>query len=82
MADRDPPLHNAGPNRDVADCLGGWNASASLDVGSFAARSYHPGGVQACAADGHVRFIRNSIQLSVWRAVGTRAGGEIEASLE
>ena len=28
-------------------------------------------------ADGHVQFIKNSINLGVWQALGTVAGGEI-----
>ncbi len=27
--------------------------------------------------DGSVRFIKDSLQLDVWKALGTRAGGEI-----
>jgi prepilin-type N-terminal cleavage/methylation domain-containing protein/prepilin-type processing-associated H-X9-DG protein len=41
------------------------------------ARSYHNGGVNAALADGSVRFFANSMDLSTWRALGTRAGGEI-----
>jgi prepilin-type N-terminal cleavage/methylation domain-containing protein/prepilin-type processing-associated H-X9-DG protein len=38
--------------------------------------SYHPSGVNACMADGSIQFIPNSINLAVWRALGTRDGGE------
>ncbi len=75
--------HNSGPNRDVPDCQGGWNAGEPpLLNGSFAARSYHPGGVHACAADGHARFVRDAVQLPVWRALGTRAGGEVGTDID
>jgi prepilin-type N-terminal cleavage/methylation domain-containing protein/prepilin-type processing-associated H-X9-DG protein len=40
-------------------------------------RSYHPGGANALLMDGSVRFVRNSISQASWRAMGTRAGGEI-----
>jgi len=40
-------------------------------------RSRHPGGVQACLADGSARFFNESIDLEIWRAYGTKAGGEI-----
>jgi prepilin-type N-terminal cleavage/methylation domain-containing protein/prepilin-type processing-associated H-X9-DG protein len=42
--------------------------------------SAHPGGVQFAMADGSVRFIEQSIDLVTFRALGTRAGGEIVAA--
>jgi prepilin-type N-terminal cleavage/methylation domain-containing protein len=41
-----------------------------------AARSYHTGGVIACMGDGSVRFVKDSIPLLVWNAMGSRGGGE------
>jgi prepilin-type N-terminal cleavage/methylation domain-containing protein/prepilin-type processing-associated H-X9-DG protein len=43
------------------------------------ARSYHTGGVNALLMDGSVRFVSSSIAQPVWRAVGTRTGGEAVA---
>jgi prepilin-type processing-associated H-X9-DG protein len=40
-------------------------------------RSYHSGGVNALMMDGTVRFVTNSISQATWRALGTRAGGEV-----
>jgi prepilin-type processing-associated H-X9-DG protein len=40
-------------------------------------RSYHPSGVNALLMDGSVRSISSSITLTTWRALGTRAGGEV-----
>lgn len=40
-------------------------------------RSYHSGGVNVMFMDGSTRFISNSIDLATWRALGTRAGGEV-----
>ncbi len=69
--------HDAGPNSAVPDCVGGWtNADPALYNGSFASRSYHPGGVHCAYADGHVSFTRDSTDLAIWRAIGTRSGGE------
>ena len=40
------------------------------------AMSNHPGGVNACMADGSVRFIKDSIRYQTWWALGTRDGDE------
>ena len=39
--------------------------------------SRHPGGVNVVFGDGSVKFIKDSINLPIWRALGTRAGGEV-----
>ena len=44
---------------------------------AVAARSKHTGGTQALSADGSVRFVSQSVDLSIWRAMGTIAGGEV-----
>lgn len=70
--------HVTGPNSAVPDCVGGWNnEDPAIHNGVFAARSYHPGGVHSLFADGHVRFVTDSIAIKTWRALGTRSGGEI-----
>lgn len=43
---------------------------------AITSRSHHPGGVNAILVDGSVRTISDSIARPVWRALGTRAGGE------
>ena len=43
----------------------------------WGAGSSHPGGFNAAMADGSVRFIKNTIDLNVFRAVITRAAGEV-----
>jgi len=50
-----------------------------LQESTAASRSRHPGGVNVLLGDGSVRFFHQSINLSVWRALGTIAGGEIVA---
>ncbi|MGE3806513.1 MAG: DUF1559 domain-containing protein [Gemmataceae bacterium] len=54
---------------------GWWTASAA--GAHAAARSRHPGGVSIALADGSVRFVTDSVDLSTWRALGTRAGDEV-----
>ncbi len=41
------------------------------------AGSLHPGGFNAGFADGSVHFIKNTINLLTWRALITRASGEV-----
>ena len=46
----------------------------------YGAGSDHPGGCNCGFADGSVRFIKTSISLQVFRALITRAGGEVIAA--
>jgi prepilin-type processing-associated H-X9-DG protein len=48
------------------------------NVDSFiGASSYHAGGVNVLLLDGSVRFVKSSVGLGTWNALGTRAMGEI-----
>ena len=38
--------------------------------------SRHPGGVNVLMGDGSCRFLKDTVALTTWRAVGTRNGGE------
>ena len=73
--------HDRTPNDLRMDCIGGLTHSRcevdTLDASSLsvAPRSRHPGGVNALFADGSVRFVKSSINLSPWRAIGSRNGG-------
>ncbi|HEY7312539.1 MAG TPA: DUF1559 domain-containing protein [Gemmataceae bacterium] len=65
--------HYVPPNaRGVFDCI-----NAANNYGLAAARSWHTGGVNSMFCDGSVHFISDSISLSTWQALGTRAGGEV-----
>ncbi len=50
----------------------GTTGSLALTAGSF-----HPGGANVLFLDGHVHFVKNTIALTTWRALGSRNGGEI-----
>jgi prepilin-type processing-associated H-X9-DG protein len=52
-------------------------AAVSHDI---AARSRHPGGVHAVLVDGHVSFISDAIDATMWRALGSRNGNEFPDS--
>jgi len=41
------------------------------------ARSSHPGGVNMSLCDGSVRFMAETVNLQIWRAMGTRDQGEV-----
>ena len=62
--------HYHNPNSNVPDM-------GTCGNGIFAARSYHVGGVHTLMCDGSVRFVSENIDLNTWRAIGTRAGGEV-----
>jgi prepilin-type processing-associated H-X9-DG protein len=42
-----------------------------------AAFSNHSGGVNAAMGDGSIRFVRNAINITAWRSMGTATGGEV-----
>jgi prepilin-type N-terminal cleavage/methylation domain-containing protein/prepilin-type processing-associated H-X9-DG protein len=53
----------------------------SLDAWGVAPpTSNHPGGVNLCMADGSVKFIKDSVSIQTWQALGTRNGGEVVSS--
>jgi prepilin-type processing-associated H-X9-DG protein len=51
----------------VINCHNGWNS----------VYSFHPGGVDALACDGSVRFLKESVARSVLKAFVSRAEGEV-----
>ncbi len=44
---------------------------------AITSRSYHPGGVNVVFMDRSARFLSERIDLTLWRALGTRAGFEV-----
>ncbi|HID22371.1 MAG TPA: DUF1559 domain-containing protein, partial [Planctomycetaceae bacterium] len=44
---------------------------------AITSRSYHSGSVNVLLVDGSVRTVNDSIDRTIWRALGTRAGGEV-----
>jgi prepilin-type N-terminal cleavage/methylation domain-containing protein/prepilin-type processing-associated H-X9-DG protein len=66
------------PNSRIIDCNSGQSfIDSPNESATVTARSYHPGGVNVLMGDGSVRFVKDSIGLAVWRAVGSRAGQEV-----
>jgi prepilin-type N-terminal cleavage/methylation domain-containing protein/prepilin-type processing-associated H-X9-DG protein len=78
--------HRRVPNDPQVDCRGGLPHSdksdpfwswLSLNVTS---RSKHPGGVQSLFCDGHAAFVKNTISLPIWQALGSANGSEVISS--
>jgi prepilin-type processing-associated H-X9-DG protein len=66
----------------------GWQYSGSMAVGinhtatvpsraTVGFHSTHPGGAQFAFGDGSVRFVSENVLLDTYRALGTRATGEV-----
>ena len=71
------------PNDKQYDCRGGLPHSDKSDPNwndlslNIAPRSNHSGGVNSLFCDGHVQFIKDSINVTTWQALGSRNGGEV-----
>ncbi len=70
--------HVAPPNWRGYDC-GNWSAIADApgEHAIISARSMHGSGVNTAFGDGSTKYVSNSIDLVIWRAVGTRDNAEI-----
>lgn len=55
-----------------------WNTSACLRTSAFG--SLHPGGANLALVDGSVRFVSQTIDMTLYRALSTRAGGEVAST--
>jgi len=72
------PYVNGGVTYDVDFTSEREGMSATFPTyAAVTARSFHPGLVNVLLCDGSCRGVQDSVSLSVWRALGTRAGGEI-----
>ena len=59
-------------------CAGRYKQDA--EGPTYAARSRHPGGVNTTFCDGSVKFIKDTININIWRALSTTQGGEVISS--
>jgi prepilin-type processing-associated H-X9-DG protein len=56
-----------------------WSCRSGLQI-AHVASSHHPGGVNVLFCDGSVKFIKSSVGVQTWWALGSRAGGEVISS--
>jgi prepilin-type N-terminal cleavage/methylation domain-containing protein/prepilin-type processing-associated H-X9-DG protein len=56
-----------------------WSCRSGLQI-AHVASSHHPGGVNLLFCDGSVKFIKSSINTTIWWALGSRNGGEVVSS--
>jgi prepilin-type processing-associated H-X9-DG protein len=69
----------------ASNCLGQWQNSTAPNGCRYSAAakgfvSMHPGGSNFLLGDGSVKFMKNSINLITYCALGSRAGGEVVSS--
>jgi hypothetical protein len=76
------PYVNAGVQYDVDFTSMHEGRSGTIpNYASITARSYHTGIVHVLLMDGSVRAVSSNVDLSIWRGLATRNGGEV-VSLE
>jgi prepilin-type N-terminal cleavage/methylation domain-containing protein len=69
--------HVAPPNWSGYDCgIGSHVADTPWEHAIVSARSEHPGVVVVSFGDGHTSTVSDSVDLLIWRAMGTRDGEE------
>jgi prepilin-type N-terminal cleavage/methylation domain-containing protein len=56
------------------------SSNGSRPSGYQTARSKHTSGVNAATCDGAVGFVSDSIDVAIWQALSTKAGGEVAAN--
>ena len=66
------------PPTDLSEALVGSETNDPINGGAQeAAGSFHIGGAQFLMGDGHVTFLRQSLNMATYRALSTRAKGEV-----
>jgi prepilin-type N-terminal cleavage/methylation domain-containing protein/prepilin-type processing-associated H-X9-DG protein len=68
-----PPNSTMYPWGSCRPNSGGWANDAAFSN----ANSMHPGGCNVMMADGHVQFIKSSINQTTWWSLGTKSNGEV-----
>ena len=71
--------HMGPPNSRSCSTMGSpsWDTWGLDAFGMAPPTSMHPGGVNLLLCDGSVKFVKDTIGLPAWWAIGTKAGGEV-----
>ncbi len=65
------------PNSLSCVSANSWGGAPGGFNDILSASSNHPGGVNVAFCDGSVKFLKNSVSLNVWWALGSRNQGEV-----
>ena len=68
-------MNFCGEPRTFAPCIGVFAPYSTQQY--LSARSLHPGGVNSGFGDGSVKFVHDSIDMTLWQNLGTPADGQI-----
>ncbi|WP_168205183.1 DUF1559 family PulG-like putative transporter [Bythopirellula goksoeyrii] len=69
--------HVAPPNWEGIDCGVSFIPDTPAEHAIIAARSLHRDSVNVAFGDGSVKAIKDDVDLTLWRAIGTRNGAEL-----
>ena len=75
VGQKDSTLYNHSLPINSPSCLNVFGSTAT--GGSSTATSLHPGGANCLFGDGHVQFVRETVDADLWRALATRNGREV-----
>lgn len=66
----------SGPNSTLPNCVNACTTCTATDnMGMWAARSRHTGGVHVLLADGSVKFVSDNVDNTTWQRAGARSDG-------
>jgi prepilin-type N-terminal cleavage/methylation domain-containing protein/prepilin-type processing-associated H-X9-DG protein len=72
--------HYNTPNKLSCVASNSWGGPPGGFNDIITATSNHPGGVNVCFCDGSVRFVKDTVNVQTWWAIGTRNQGEVVSS--
>ena len=68
---------NWGVNTGNVNTMNHGCGDSSFAVTHLPAGSYHTGGANVCLCDGSVRFLRDSMDFTMWQRMGARGDGQV-----